>query len=236
MCGDAASARLLLRAGATATDVTADAPPGRHTAAEREAMRELLKAPPKLLPRSPLRVEAKLSEYVEGDARERVVEVRWRPPPDSPGVGPVERYVVRGRAVAGGSTNADATMEFAVGVCFLRPVSFCLRPSVAVAEPTGLACCLSEDSRTTRIDAGRARARRRPPAAAARLLRERGRRPRRGAAAAPQPAAAALPVDARPRPRARDDVPLRRVLCVRRRRRASAHDQISRRFSHTAES
>ena len=78
-------------------------------------MRELLKAPPKLLPRSPLRVEAKLSEYVEGDARERVVEVRWRPPPDSPGVGPVERYVVRGRAVAGGSTNADTTMEFAVG-------------------------------------------------------------------------------------------------------------------------
>ncbi len=78
-------------------------------------MRELLKAPPKLLPRSPLGVEAKLSEYVEGDARERVVEVRWRPPPESPGVGPVERYVVRGRAVAGGSTNADATMEFAVG-------------------------------------------------------------------------------------------------------------------------
>ena len=78
-------------------------------------MRELLKAPPKLLPRSPLRVEAKLSEYVEGDARERVVEVRWRPPPESPGVGPVERYVVRGRAVAGGSTNADTTMEFAVG-------------------------------------------------------------------------------------------------------------------------
>ena len=113
LCGDAASARLLLRAGAT--PVAMDAPPGRHTASEREAMRELLKAPPKLLPRSPLRVEAKLSEYVEGDARERVVEVRWRPPPDSPGVGPVERYVVRGRAVAGGSTNADATMEFAVG-------------------------------------------------------------------------------------------------------------------------
>ena len=215
LCGDAASARLLLRAGAAApTEV--EAPPGRHTAAEREAMRELLNAPPKLLPRSPLRVEAKLSEYVEGDARERVVEVRWRPPPPAPGVGPVERYVVRGRAVAGGSTNADAAVEFAVGVCFLRPVSFCLRPSVAVAEPTGLACCLSEDSRTTRIDAGRARARRRPPAAAARLLRERGRRPRRRAAAAPQPAAAALPVDARPRPRARDDVPLRRVLCVRR--------------------
>ena len=219
LCGDAASARLLLRAGAAApTEV--EAPPGRHTAAEREAMRELLNAPPKLLPRSPLRVEAKLSEYVEGDARERVVEVRWRPPPPAPGVGPVERYVVRGRAVAGGSTNADAAVEFAVGVCFLRPVSFCLRPSVAVAEPTGLACCLSEDSRTTRIDAGRARARRRPPAAAARLLRERGRRPRRGAAPAPQPAAAALPVDARPRPRARDDVPLRRELRLRRRRRA----------------
>ena len=114
LCGDATSARLLLRAGAPATPVDS-APPGRHTAAEREAMRELLKAPPKLLPRSPLRVEAKLSEYVEGDARERVVEVRWRPPPDSPGVGPVERYVVRGRAVAGGSTNADTTMEFAVG-------------------------------------------------------------------------------------------------------------------------
>ena len=114
LCGDAASARLLLRAGAPATPVDS-APPGRHTASEREAMRELLKAPPKLLPRSPLRVEAKLSEYVEGDARERVVEVRWRPPPDSPGVGPVERYVVRGRAVAGGSTNADTTVEFAVG-------------------------------------------------------------------------------------------------------------------------
>ena len=218
LCGDAASARLLLRAGAA--PVAMDAPPGRHTASEREAMRELLKAPPKLLPRSPLRVEAKLSEYVEGDARERVVEVRWRPPPPAPGVGPVERYVVRGRAVAGGSTSADAAVEFAVGVCFLRPVSFCLRPSVAVAEPTGLACCLSEDSRTTRIDAGRARARRRPPAAAARLLRERGRRPRRGAAPPFEFAAAALPVDARPRPRARDDVPLRRVLCVRRRRRA----------------
>ncbi len=114
LCGDAASARLLLRAGAAApTEV--EAPPGRHTAAEREAMRELLAAPPKLLPRSPLRVEAKLSEYVEGDARERVVEVRWRPPPPAPGVGPVERYVVRGRAVAGGSTSADAAVEFAVG-------------------------------------------------------------------------------------------------------------------------
>ena len=50
--------------------VEVEAPPGRHTADEREAMRELLNAPPKLLPRSPLRVEAKLSEYVEGDARE----------------------------------------------------------------------------------------------------------------------------------------------------------------------
>ena len=51
LCGDAASARLLLRAGAAApTEV--EAPPGRHTAAEREAMRELLNAPPKLLPRS----------------------------------------------------------------------------------------------------------------------------------------------------------------------------------------
>ena len=44
------------------------------------------------------------------------MEVRWRPPPDSPGVGPVERYVVRGRPPSpAAARNADATMEFAVG-------------------------------------------------------------------------------------------------------------------------
>ena len=59
----------------------------------------------------------------------------------------------------------DAAVEFAVGVCFLRPVSFCLRPSVAVAEPSGLACCLSEDSPHNTRAGARAR-RRRPPAAA----------------------------------------------------------------------
>ena len=79
-------------------------------------MRELLNAPPKLLPRSPLRVEAKLSEYVEGDARERVVEVRWRPPPPAPGVGPVERCP----SCAGAPSPVAAQMlaaavEFAVG-------------------------------------------------------------------------------------------------------------------------
>ena len=36
------------------------------------------------------------SEHVEGDARERVVEVRWRPPP--PAGRRARRYVVRGRA------------------------------------------------------------------------------------------------------------------------------------------
>lgn len=114
LCGDAASARLLLRAGTDARGVdTCGAPPGRHTQTEREALRDLLKTPPKRLPRSPLRVEAKLSEYVEGDARERVVEVRWLPPPRAAGVGAVERYVVRGRAVAGGADAA--AVEFAVG-------------------------------------------------------------------------------------------------------------------------
>ena len=36
-------------------------------------------------------------------------------PPPAPGVGPVERYVVRGRAVAGGGAGTNEAVEFAVG-------------------------------------------------------------------------------------------------------------------------
>ena len=128
----------------------------------------------------------------------------------APGVGPVERYVVRGRAVAGGSTG-DATMEFAAGVCFLCPVSFVFVFRWWLSPLVWRAVCPRTPAQHASTQAARAPA----PAVGRRgaTSRERGRRPRRGAAPAPQPAAAAPPVDARPRPRARDDVPLRRV-CV----------------------
>lgn len=108
LSGDAECCRLLLQAGAVSVD-RKTVEPSEPTQTAVEAARKarlsedrkrevlaVLDSPPKRLPRSPLDVRARLLEQsLDGDDRDRSVEVRWRSPPN---VGDIQRYVVRGYA------------------------------------------------------------------------------------------------------------------------------------------
>jgi len=120
LSGDAECCRLLLQAGARVTaSVRSEEEPAVDEGGERRAVEtphdaarkarfgeghrklvlDVLDDPPRLLPRSPLDVSARLLEYLEGEERERSVEVRWRIPPQRAFTkrgGDIQRYVVRG--------------------------------------------------------------------------------------------------------------------------------------------
>jgi hypothetical protein len=89
LSGDAECCRLLLQAGAEADNekfygplMAASTDPENRTRLAEGQVRvaEVLRHPPRLLPRSPLKVTARLLEYYEGEERERDVEVRWNVP------------------------------------------------------------------------------------------------------------------------------------------------------------
>lgn len=65
----------------------------------RVSLFDVLRGPPKLLPRSPLNVTVRLLEFYEGEERERDVEVRWTLPSSDQMIvttcGDIQRYVLR---------------------------------------------------------------------------------------------------------------------------------------------